>query len=290
MAGDVTQGTTTAPAAPVEDSGQPLVERVPAREQATLPYPLRFRLAYFALAIVLGAGVGSFVLFLGWPDSQARPFSAWAPTKQGDARAWEIADFVSGRYHDRSGQKLVDVSVGRPTAQFSAGDGTTEEVPIEAIFVRGRARDFSDASAVRISQDRSLMFILCGGGENCTLPGNPSRERGELLRREILELALYSYRYVDDLEHVVALMPPAQVSGTNGQTSEIQRAVFLRRDDFGAALDRPLRATLPGRPTLPLQRRDTRTVDQLVLPHLFQSRVERAPQGDALLILAPFVS
>ena len=55
------------------------------------------------------------------------------------------------------------------------------------------------------------MFSLCGLGQSCAIAtGKASVERGTLVRREILELALYTFKYVGGVNHVIAFMPPAR--------------------------------------------------------------------------------
>ena len=58
------------------------------------------------------------------------------------------------------------------------------------------------------------MYILCGAGgpPNCTInAGKPTEERAEVLRREALELALYTFRYVDHTDSVLISFPPKDV-------------------------------------------------------------------------------
>ena len=53
------------------------------------------------------------------------------------------------------------------------------------------------------------MYSLCGLGTSCSIAtGKASVERGELVRREILELALYTFKYVGGVKNVIAFMPP----------------------------------------------------------------------------------
>jgi hypothetical protein len=286
MAGDVAP-EGTAPAAPVEESGETLVQPPPRREES-LPYPMRFRLAYFALAMVLGAAVGGFVLFLGWPDSKEEPFSAWQPTKDGESRAWEIADHVSSRYRHPSGSRLVVVRPSPPVVQMPTVDGQREQVPIRAIFVRGRTTDLSDAEAKSVSENDTLIFSLCGGGEACAMDeGSPTRERGALLRREALELALYAYKYVDHVDTIVTLLPPVRTTTAQGQPANLQRLIYFRHSDLSHVLNVPLEKLLPGRPSLTMPPGISQTVDQLVVPRQFQYSVQPGQQGEALLILAP---
>ena len=59
----------------------------------------------------------------------------------------------------------------------------------------------------------------------------------QLLRREALELALYSFRYLDGIESTLVLLPPR----ADGQAAT---AVFVERGDVRAELNRPLDQTL----------------------------------------------
>jgi hypothetical protein len=60
---------------------------------------------------------------------------------------------------------------------------------------------------------------------NCQIDaGKPSKERMLLLRREGLELALYSFRYLKDVKQVVVLIP-----ATPGKAQTI--ALYFSRDD-----------------------------------------------------------
>lgn len=291
MASDVTSENPAAPAtavpAAVEDSGKPLIERVPRRTEDALPYPLRFRLAYLALAVVLGAAVGGFVLFMGRPDTNETPFSAWQPTKDGEERWFEIADHVSARYLHPNGTKLVEVRPSPAVIDTANGQGERQRIPISAIIIRGRTSDFSDAEQKVVGDNDTLMFALCGGGEACAIDqGQPSDERGTLLRREALELALYTYAYVDGVDAVVALLPPIPGTDEQGQPAPVRRLVYFRKRDLNDALRLPLGRLLPGRPSLAMPPRVAERVEELVLPHLFEYTVQPGQLGDAVLILA----
>jgi hypothetical protein len=65
-----------------------------------------------------------------------------------------------------------------------------------------------------------------------------------VLRREALELALYTFRYIKNVDQVVVILPPKL-----GDKPSF--AMFYRRGEVGASLDRPLAATLPGAPPVP---------------------------------------
>ena len=104
-----------------------------------------------------------------------------------------------------------------------------------------------------------------------------------LLHRESLELALYTFKYVDGADSVVTLLPPRA-----GQQPTY--ALFFKKSDFGDELGKPLRQTLPGpgpftAEAFPIV--EQAQVARLVTPHLFQYRYTQAPDGSALLYLSP---
>src|SRR5207248_6497915 len=85
----------------------------------------------------------------------------------------------------------------------------------------------------------SWTYNLCGFGQNCAISqGKDSTERNELLRREALELALYTFKYDHDLQSLVTFMPPALGAPQKG-------VLFFRRQDLSVPLEHPLAATLP---------------------------------------------
>ena len=130
-----------------------------------------------------------------------------------------------------------------------------------------------------------VLYRLCGLGRGCAIPpGKPSIERHLLLRREALELALYSLRYLDDVEAVVVFMPPRR----GDQPSQ---ALFFRKDQVRGEIEKPLDATLVDRtPTVARVTKspDALLVEQLTIPALFRFSVSPAGQDDrTLLVLDP---
>src|SRR5207249_10557305 len=106
---------------------------------------------------------------------------------------------------------------------------------------------WADGQSVASVCSKSVLYALCGLGPRCSINrGKPSEERFLLLQREAFELALYSFRYLNGVQNVVALLPPAK-------GSKPTNAVFFRRDEnlFKLALDRPLLSTLRSPPPSP---------------------------------------
>ena len=96
----------------------------------------------------------------------------------------------------------------------------------------------SAGGKIRIFDEKGVLYRMCGLGKDCSIPGGkPSIQRHLLLRREALELALYSFRYLDGVEQVAVLLPPPP-----GKTAS--QAVFFRKPQIAPELKKPLDATL----------------------------------------------
>jgi hypothetical protein len=115
---------------------------------------------------------------------------------------------------------------------------------------------------------------------NCALQGDSTPQRDRLLRRAALELSLYSFKYLKDVDQVVSLIDNVKVGGTS--------AVFLRKNELQPELDHPLRATLPLQRPPPVGTPDAkegRAIDALTLANTFPAHFEPLPDGDAILVL-----
>jgi hypothetical protein len=250
----------------------------------------RFGVIYFALAILAGAGVGSLVVLLARPEAAPSPaWSQWEPTGSETAKARQIADHVSKRYKLANGQQLSVALVGPP--QVTASDGAAVNVPVRAIAVlpdtsTGQQED-SDVSV--INAEGSLQFVLCGLGENCSITsGEPSEARHALLRRQALELALYTFKYVEGVDAITVFLPPRpDAQATNASPT----AVFLPKKDVRDELGRPLTRTLstptPGIGEMPSD--EIGTVNRITRPRLYGYQYQQAQDGSAVLVLSPIV-
>lgn len=280
---------TDAPAAPAgsvpaTSSTRPETRADRARR---LAYRGRFTLLYFLLAVVAGAGVGTLVVLLerGSP-APAPPWSEWQPTGSPERRVAQIADRIPDPYRLPSGNQLATVTyVGAPTV--TGPDGTTFQV--RALAVRpntsgGRA-EADDIDTVNAAG--TVMYNLCGLGSACSIPeGKASNERGALLRREALELALYSFEYVEGIDSVLVMLPPRP----DGQAST---AVFLERSDVRAQLSSPLDETFAA-PLTPgvgeIAAEELRVIERITRPRLYSFSYLQAQDGSPIMVLSPVLS
>jgi hypothetical protein len=229
-------------------------------------YGGRFTLAYLLLVLVFGGAIAVFTYLAARPD--AEQWSAWKPKGEGLARATQIANHVSPRYRQR-GQQMAVVQAQPPVV---------ENTVIDAVAI---ARDPSQGvGGGYISIEpatRTLLYVFCGLGAGCSMPGEASVERGQLLRRQSLELALYTFKYMDEINSVVTLLPP--------QGEEVP-AVYLRRRALLDQLEQPLSRTLPGKaPFTTSNLTDGETVERLTAHRYLPARFQQLPNGRAMLRL-----
>jgi hypothetical protein len=258
---------------------QPAEHAPPAQAKPTLRTSglhLRFGAAYLVLAALVGAALGFFIVFLGGHHgSGGSSWSTFTPKDRGEAAAPEIAQHVQSRYRLPSGNSLVSVFNRDPSLQ--SGSNT---FPIGAIEVEPATKGLS-ATAYRT--DHTLFYALCGvsASSNCAIPGKATAARLELLRREILELALYSFKY-GGADAVVTYAPPTKAKGKTLRTIAI-----VRREDWQPALRSPLGSTLPSRPvSMPgsLTPRERQTAKAV---RLYDYRFEPLADGSLVLFAAP---
>ena len=252
-----------------------------------LSYRSRFAAFYVLLAIVAGAGVGTLLVLVGRGSPAPAPaWSEWEPTGSVERRSAQIGDHVGDQYRLPSGRALVAVTyAGPPTV--TGPDGASFQV--RAIAVRpdttaGRA-EADDIDT--LNAQGTVMYTLCGLGKACSIAeGKPSEARGQLLRREALELALYSFRYLDGIESTLVLMPPR----ADGQ---VATAVFLERGDVRAALDQPLDVTLTA-PLTPgvgeIESEEQRVIDRATRSRIYEYSYLQAQDGSPIMVLSPSVS
>jgi hypothetical protein len=250
------------------------LEPAPKRDlQPYVPYEThhvhKFRLAFAALigfGVAAVAAAAAFVIAGRPPKPPA--WSEWKPNASGDAALEQIATHVGERYRMPSGQQLVLVEGG----PLQIGG-----LPVHVVLQP------TPNDTPSLSNGTGALYVLSGRGPKGSInTGKASRERLLLLQREALELALYTFRYENDVKQVVAILPPPPKQNPS-------TVMFFRRGDVSDQLSRPLRFTLPGTPPSidslhagPM--RDYLT--KLTNPGLFYFGVEQAQDANFLLILS----
>jgi hypothetical protein len=243
-------------------------------------YRFRFLIAYGILGLVLGGAAAGFGLMMmsgaGTGGGDGDEWSEWRPTATGEAGVDQIANFVAKRYKLPSGRQLVAVVADEPLVQ--------NEVPVSNVAIDNGVQDADGNRYTIHGTDGDYMYVLCGLGQNCSIPeGKASVDRHRLLRREALELALYTFRYVPGVDAIIAFLPPRR-----GQ--EPQDLLYFRKNEFEELLDRPLRMTLPSeKPPQPdnLPEDERKTIDELTTRHLFKYEFTQAQDASAILVLTP---
>jgi hypothetical protein len=216
----------------------------------------RFRLAYAFLGVCLAAAIAGFVVVVRLPPVKHTPWSLWRPSGEGvHAQTSSIAAHVNRGY------RQVEALLRWP----GRGDR------LWAIALR-KSPDSSDS--VLYHGEKSVIYELCGTGANCAIRGTRSEA---LLRREALELTLYTFKYVDKIDTVAVLLPPSD--GSQGATD----ALFFRDSDLEKPLHKPLRRTFPRLQPPPRLRS---IVGRLTGGHDYDFQFGTVAQG-AVLILSP---
>jgi hypothetical protein len=233
----------------------------------------RFRLILGALiGVSVGAIGATLVLVSGQgPSTSSDAWSKWQPASSslGDG-AQQIADHVAPTYRQQGGDQLVGVT-GGPLKVAASPDPLPAKIAVAS----------QDTTKIGIIRGTTAMYNLCGLGSRCAINrGKPSAQRFLLLRREALELALYSFHYLD-VANVVALLPPAP-----GQKP--QNAVFFQRDEFKKVLDHPIGQVLPSPPPSVVGLTDTpqgKLISQVTAPSVYCFSFQQAQDLSAFLVL-----
>ena len=290
MADDVMdKAATDASTVSANGVGSTVAERAESRSDRArrLAYRSRFAVFYVVLAVVAGAGVGALLVLVGRGSPAPAPaWSAWEPTGSAERRTAQIGDHVGDQYRLPSGKALVAVTYsGAPVV--TGPDGSSFQV--RAIAVRpdttgGRA-EADDINTVNAAG--TVMYTLCGLGTSCSIAeGKPSVARGQLLRREALELALYSFHYLDGVDSTLVLLPPR----ADGKAAT---AVFLEKGDVRPELGRSLDETLTA-PLTPgvgeIQADEQRVIERTTRSRLYEYSYLQAQDGSPIMVLTPAVS
>ncbi|MFL5846865.1 MAG: hypothetical protein ACJ762_19455 [Solirubrobacteraceae bacterium] len=248
----------------------------PDEPPAEAPHSPRFQFllgALFALGLAAIAAVVALAVNGAPEHKDALPWSAWKPTAAETAPA-EIAQYVAERYQTESGKQLVNVTGG--PLQF-------QQTPLELIVDSGLSYFPLGGQGV--------LFNLCGiGAKDCRIAtGKPSMERALLLRREIVELALYTFHYTD-ADNVVAVMPLTSNAKTGKYAKTQNQAVLLQRQDLEDQLKQPIDSTLapqPPRVETVMSSPDINFVESLTSERDFKFKFQAAGTDGGYMVLEP---
>jgi hypothetical protein len=237
------------------------------------PFAARFQLILGALlGIAAVAVVAALLIGTGPKAAPDRSWSSWKPdtSDRGEA-AQEIAAYVAPTYRLDSGAQLVAIKGGTPKVA---------DLPVRLAL--------AEQGNVSVLNGDGVLYTLCGLGSKCSIAtGKPSQARHLLLRREALELALYTFRYARGTDYVVALLPP--LKGTDPT-----QAMFFRKDDLRSQLRRPLQSTLPSPPprtsTLTSDAFQVSTLQALTTKRLFQFKYEQGQDATVFMVLSPLAT
>ncbi|WP_027008194.1 hypothetical protein [Conexibacter woesei] len=270
--------------------------------------PLRSRYSgrfHFILGALLACGAAAVTLFfaalLGGSSSTKTitlktlpAWSKWKPTAvTGSAAAQQIATHVSQQYHLPDRRQLVLAS-GGPLSYASLPASLVIKHP-DAQGGNIETLDGVAAQYKLCAIDPSSPRARAQPSKSCVLSGRPSVSRAQLLKREAVELALYSFRYLGVTQTVV-LMPPTVVTdrdlatGRTVNDGTLATALLFQRDAPGVAtaITRPLSQTLSDTtPTLATVTRspDRSTVDTLASSVYAYRFTLSETDGSAYLVL-----
>jgi hypothetical protein len=272
-------------------------ELIGARERAHVPHVRhlgRFRWAIIALVL---AGVASVVAAVALSASSGHrtaggagaSWSAFHPADGGLAGAQEIADYVAPYYRATPAYQLAVVTAVNLNNPAS---------PLEVVVPSS-----TSGSLLPLPAGSTVVYNLCGeGSSNCSIGvGQPSAARLLLLRREALELALYTFRYIGTSQYVVAILPPGFTtqsctgvcakSDRKPATKPLDLALAFERPELTPWLGRPLKTTLPEAlpptvsqmPSAP----EAELVSVITAHGLFSEKTAQAQDGSTVISLSP---
>jgi hypothetical protein len=263
----------------LERAVQPAPPDVP---EGPTPFRGRFGFVWGALAGTAVCAIAVTVALATTMGSDGPPlakdWSSWKPkTSRMLDGAADIAAHVGREYKLDSGDQLASVSSSE--MQLSGA-------PL-GVAIRPRGQE------LQILHGKGLLYVLNGLGPNGTIAGGKAtKPRGRLLMREAAELAMYSFRYLDDVTMVaVMLPPPSQSATTTGTTDPTQvRAIFYRPGDLLDKLQVPLARTLPAKAPTPkkMSTAEAAKIDSLALHNLFLAKIQSLDgASDYLVLTAP---
>ncbi|HTX32433.1 MAG TPA: hypothetical protein VMD09_13705 [Solirubrobacteraceae bacterium] len=279
---------------PVAGGGRELISNRERHHRAHARQLGRFRWAVGGLFALAVASLVVAVVLSGGTQratSSGGAWSAWSPPDDGLAGAQEIADYIAPYYRASAASQLAVVTVVNLNNPAN---------PTQVVVPSGS----SSQSLLPLPAGSTVVYNLCGvGGSNCSIGvGKPSSARLLLLRREALELALYTFKYVTGAQTVVAILPPGHTEQTactgicaKPQSKPVVQSVTLAvafdKPELEPYLAEPLRATLPEElpPTVAAMptASEAPLVSVITGRGLFSEKTQSGQDGSTVITLSP---
>jgi hypothetical protein len=267
------------------------------------PHADKFRMVLAGLSgLALGALAVAAAVLIAHDNNRSSPASAsaasgatlswstWKPSASGNAGATQIADYIAPFYRLSTSQQLAVITPISTTQLDSSTGSFTGSGLTVALKNSGSS---SATSSLRPLTGQTVGFDLCGqGGPDCSVGGKSSTVRMLLLRREALELAMYTFKYLPQATNVVAVLPPGRESAAKG-AKKVTVAVLFDRQELAPLLTEPVDATLQEYPPDVAQlnawkkTEEAGLVDTITSRSLFSESVEAQQDGSNLLVLNP---
>ncbi len=284
---------------PASDEHQPIGGSQPLLSSQQLPrvehpHAQRFRVVMAVLVGIAVAAIAVAVVVLSRGSNNTTPlsksnWSSWTPDSSGSSGVSEIAQHISP-YYRVSGSQQLDVISPIELAQSTAAGTTTGSGLTVAVN-----ESSSSKQSLALLNGKTIAYNVCGlGAKNCQVAGTPSINRMLLLRREALELALYTFEYIRGSQNVVVVLPPGHtVTASGTDVKGVTVALLFLRGNLQPLLNVPLDRTLQQYPpevselSLWSKTQEAALVDQVTAHWLFSSQVESLQEGGSALILTP---
>ena len=249
------------------------------------PHPRgKFRVAYLVLAVaVVVAGVLFFVMHdrssqtAGTSIAAEETWGTFHPAGLTQDRVQQIALHVGSTYRTTGHHQLVAVSASIPPAYQN-------NLPITQYVLSFQNNGQTSYQAIPISSN-NVLYEMCGLGPQCSIAsGKASTDRFRLLRREALELALYTFHYTG-VGSVVTFLPPKK--GERAQYVFLfLRTQFEQQGLLAKPLDAILSESKPP-PATAIPAAEAATIDGITEPDLYRFRYTSDQQGGVLLVFDP---
>lgn len=260
------------------------------------PHADKFRIAMAALCGIAVAAIVIAVVAITGHTSQnkvnaANTWSEWSPSTTGSTGLEEIAEYVAPFYRFTAAQQLDVVTPLSLTSVTDAGTTTGKGLTI-AVNSGGSAT----ASSLSLLTGSTAAYSICGiGAKDCDLVGTATPGRLLLLRREALELALYTFKYLSSVSNVLVVLPPGHTTSTVGAgvtaAKPVTVSVLFQRAALKPLLVTPIDATLAEDPPAVSQLTawsksdEAGLVDEVTERELFSEELEAQQEGGSLIVL-----